>query len=102
MNDVLHWLFMQKRYTNENLPPTHDSLTMHLIGVNFQSMVLVRCLQPKQNFPSVSGNGWYVKDSDIETVLMNKEPARKGLIELTECSCKKSACGTLAYYMPTK
>ena len=27
---------------------------------------------------------------------MNKEPAPKGLIELTACSCKKSACGTRA------
>ena len=57
-------------------------------------MVWVRCLQPKQNLPSVSGNGWYVKDSDIETVFMNKEPAPKGFIELTACSCKMSACGT--------
>ena len=96
VNDVRHLLFCQKRYTNENLPPTHDSLTMHLKHVNFQSMVCVRCLQPKQNLPSVSGNGWYVKDSDLETVLMNKEPAPKGLIELTACSCKKSAYGTRA------
>ena len=96
VNDVRHWLFCKKRYTNENLSPTHDRLTMHLKRVNFQSMVWVRCLQPKQNLPSVSGNGWYVKDSDIETVLMNKEPALKGLIELIACSCKKSACGTRA------
>ena len=27
---------------------------------------------------------------------MNKEPAQKGLIELTAGSCKKSACGTRA------
>ena len=74
----------------------HDSLTMHLKRVNFQSMVWVRCPQPKQILPSVSGNGWYVKDSDIETVLMNLEPAPKGLIELTACSCKKSVCGTRA------
>ena len=93
-NDVQHWLLCQKRYTNENLPPTHNSLTMHLKRVNFQSMVWARCLQPKQNILSVSGKGWYVKDGDTETVLMNKEPAPKGLIELTACSCKKSACGS--------
>ena len=91
-----HWLFCQKRYTNENLPPTHNSKIMHLKRFNFQSMVWVRRLQPKQNLPSVSGNGWYAKDSDIETVHMNKEPAPKGLIELTACSCKKSACDTRA------
>ena len=84
--------FCQKRYTNENLPPTHDSLIMHIKRVNFKSMVWVRCLQPKQIFHSVSGNGWYIKNSDIETVLMNKEPAPMGLIELTACSCKKSVC----------
>ena len=98
VNDVRHWLFCQKRYINENLPPTHDSFTMYLKHVNFQGMVWVRYLQPKQNLPSISGNGWYVKDSDIETVLMNKEPAPKGLIELTACSCKRSACGTRACY----
>ena len=59
-------------------------------------MVWARCIQPKQNLPSVSGNGLYAKDSDIEIVLMNKEPAPKGLFELTACSCKKSACGTRA------
>ena len=48
VNDLRHWLFCQKCYTNENLPPTHDSLTMHLKRANFQSMVWVRCLQPKQ------------------------------------------------------
>ena len=72
----------------------HNSLTMHLIRVNFQSIVWARCLQPKQNILSVSGNGWYVKDGDTETVLIHKEPAPKGHIELTACSCKKSACGS--------
>ena len=33
---------------------------------------------------------------DIETVLMDKEPAPKGPIELTACSFKKSAYATRA------
>ena len=33
---------------------------------------------------------------DIQTVLMAKEPAPKGLIELKACNCKKSVCGTRA------
>ena len=78
----------------KNLPPTHNSLTMYLKRVIFQSMVWATCLQPKQNVLSVSGNGWYVKDGDTETVLMNIESAPKGLIDLTACSCKKSACGS--------
>ena len=96
VNSVRHWLFCQKPYTNENLPPTHDSLNMHIKRANFQSMVWTRCLQPKQNLPAVSGNGWDVNGMDIQTVLMTKEPAPKGLIELTACNCKKSACGTRA------
>ena len=96
VNSVRQWLFCQKRYTNENLPPTHDSLNMHIKRANFQSMVWTRCLQPKQNLPALSGNGWDVNGMDIQTVLMTKEPAPKELIELTACNCKKSACGTRA------
>ena len=96
VNSVRHWLFCQKRYTNENLPPTRDSSIMHLKRVNFQSMVWARSLQPMQNLPTLSGNGWNVNGTDIEPVLMTKDSAPKGLIELTACSCHSGM------YMQTK
>ena len=42
--------------------------------------------------PSPAGNGWELQDEHLEVLLMSKEPAPQGLLELTVCKCKKYGC----------
>ena len=80
---IRHWMFCQKRQHNENLPPTSDSLQHHIDRSNYQALVWKRALEAKQQLPAPNGNGWIFKDGLLEPVLMSKDPAPKGLLELT-------------------
>ena len=86
VDDVRFWVFCQKRQNNEDLPPTKDSLQYHMDRVIYQALVWKQTLQPMPNLPSPVGHAWELKDSNLEPVLMSKEPAPKGLLELTICN----------------
>ena len=49
-------------------------------------------MEAMQALPTPSGNGWEFQDGHLEVLLMSKDPAPKGLLELTVCKCKKSGC----------
>jgi len=52
-----------------------------------------QALDVRQNLPKPEhDNGWSISDGVQQLVLMTREPARSGLIELITCSCKKSSC----------
>jgi hypothetical protein len=89
---VRHWTFCQKKQRNENLPPTSDSLRHHINRANYQSYVWKHALDQDPNLPSPVGNGWSNVKGQLMPVLMSKEPAPRGLLELTSCRCDKSAC----------
>jgi hypothetical protein len=91
-DSVRHYLFCQKGQRNENLPPTTDSLSLHVQRANYQSLVWRGALKAKQGLPSPDGLGWENKDDVLRPVLMTKAPAPTGLLELTTCGCKKSFC----------
>ena len=57
VNSVRYWLFCQKRYTNENLPPTHDSLNMHIKRANFQAWYGQDVCNPNKIFPLCQAMG---------------------------------------------
>ena len=97
--DVLHvafryWVFCQKRQKNDGLPPTTDSLQLHIKRANYQVMVWKRSLQASQQLPTPVGNGWEMDDGCLRPLLMAKDAAPKGLAELTVCKCLKTACKT--------
>jgi len=92
---VRYWLFCQKKQRNEGLPPTSDSMSLHIKRANYQTLVWRRALYAKQDLPDPVGNGWEVTDDDqeiIQPLWMEKDPAPKGLVELSTCHCAKSAC----------
>ena len=96
-DSVRYWMFCQKGHKNEGLPPTSDSLYQHLARANFQSLVWRRALDSKQDLPSPEGHGWTLSDDGrLQPLLMKKEPAPKGLVEVTAChcqtSCHRSSC----------
>jgi len=51
-----------------------------------------RALVPYQRLPSPDGHGWTIIDGILQPVLMVKESAPRGLVELTVCGCVKSMC----------
>ena len=42
--------------------------------------------------PSPTEGGWEIVNETFRPVLISRDPAPKGLLELTTCNCKKSAC----------
>ena len=88
-----YWMFCQRRQKNEGLPPTSNSLYHHIERANYQTMAWKRCLQPIQELPSPSNNGWEESENEgLKPVLMSQDAAPEGLVELTVCKCQKSAC----------
>ena len=92
IHDVRYWLFCQKGHSNENLPPTLDGLHQHTKRANYQAYIWKKALVAIQNLPSAAEHGWEIKSEVLQPVLLTKEPAPQGLLELTVFPCKKSEC----------
>ena len=88
-NKARYFLFCQK---SQELPPTPESLSYHIKRANYQACVWKRALVPLQNLPSPEGNGWQMKDGKLSPVLMTRNPAPRGIIELAKCGCTTSEC----------
>ena len=85
-------MFCQRKQKNDGLPPTSDSLQLHIQRANYQAMIWKRSLQAFQQLPQPVGNGWEREDGGcLKPVLMTKDAAPKGLAELTVCKCMKTA-----------
>ena len=91
-DDVRYWMFCQKHQRSESLPPTSNSLRHHIERANYQAYVWKHCLNATQQLPSPVSNGWKKVDGVLEPLLMSKDPAPQGLLELTTCKCNKSVC----------
>ena len=87
-----YWVFFQKQQKSDSLPPTSDSLQLHIKRSNYQALIWKRCLDPLQQLPSPVGNGWELEEGRLKPCLMTKGAAPQGLVELTFCKCLKSAC----------
>lgn len=88
-----YWVFCQKKQRNEGLPPTSNSIQHHIERANYQTMVWKKCLRLMRGLPSPLGNGWQMCDNNvIMPLLMTKEAAPVGIMELTSCKCEKSSC----------
>ena len=77
---------------NEEMKTCHLHLKHHIQRANYQALVWKQSLKAVQNLPSPNGHGWSSIGGSLVPVLMSKEAAPSGLLELTSCKCKKSAC----------
>ena len=85
-------MFCQKKQRNDGLPPTSDSIRLHIARANYQAMVWKRSLEAFQVLPPPIGNGWELEDGCLKPVFMSQDAAPEGLGELTVCKCQKLAC----------
>ena len=56
--NIVYSLFCQKKLSGEKLPPTFDSLILHLERVNCQCFIWIKANEPMHHLPSPIGNGW--------------------------------------------
>jgi hypothetical protein len=91
-DDARYFLFCQRSLKSEELPPTSESLSHHIKRANFQACVWSRALHPFQSIPSPVGNGWKLEDGKLVPVLMTRNSAPEGIVELTTCRCTTSEC----------
>ena len=92
INYLRYYLFCKKLAKSKNLPPTEDSLLLHIQGANFQCLIRKEALNPRHDAFSPLGHGLILQDEAIVPVLMSKEPVPASLLEVTTCSCKASKC----------
>ena len=92
VNDVRHDMFCKRFTKTEALPPTQDSLGMHLLRANYQSLIRKTALQltPGNNDPV--GHGWEKDGEAIKPRLMTNPCAPESLLVVVTCSCAKSEC----------
>ena len=82
----------KKKQKSEFLSPTTDSLHHHIERCNYQALIWKRSMEAVQALPTPSSLGWDLHGENLEVLYMSREPAPKGLLELTVCKCKKSGC----------
>ena len=85
-------MFCQKKQRNKLLPLTSDCLRQHIFRANFQTYIWRQSLNGMQRLPPPEGHGWKIEDGTLKPLLITKDPAPVGLLELTTCSCKRSDC----------
>ena len=92
VDELRYLMFCQRKQKSELLPPTSDSLTLHLKRANYQAFVWRNSLVAMQELPSPENHGWALEDEALKPVLMNTDPAPRSILELTTCNCKKFEC----------
>ena len=92
VDELTYLMFCQGKLKSELLPPTSESLGLHLKSANYQGFVWRNSLVGMQELPSPEYHGWKIEDKALKPFLMNKDPAPRGILELTTCNCKKSEC----------
>ena len=75
--------FAAKNLSEENLPPTHDALILHLSRVAFQVYIWINALTTLLDLPSPIDNGWILKDGKLEQHLMSQIPAPRKVARRT-------------------
>ncbi|KAK3922266.1 Phosphoglycerate kinase [Frankliniella fusca] len=73
----------------ESIPPTEDSLMLHMKRAAFMAMTWFQSLQPWQELPSPSDFGWKRSaDGTWEVVWRLLDVAAKSCVALVRCKCK--------------
>ena len=91
INDLRYRLFCRKQSKNETLPPTADSLKLHIQRANYQCLIWKNALNAKPDLPSPIGHGWQELNGCMKPQLMTLEPAPHALMEVVTCNCKSRA-----------
>ena len=89
INDLRYKLFTKKNKIGEKLPPTLDSLLMHLCRACYQSFIWKSACNPVLALESPIGNGWKEEKETLVPEYMLFDPVPESIIELVSCKCTK-------------
>ena len=92
-------MFKGGKHDDLCLPHNKDSHMKHINRTNYQAGIYKRCMSPKPEIPSPVGNGWKKitfenKEETLAIDWMDLSPAPDSILELVNCSCKKTKCAT--------
>lgn len=93
INKARYNLFRLGKHSEEQLPPTKDSLGKHLMRANYQAAVWRRSLEQLQELPGPVGNGWLLADDGtLEIDWCDLPPAPESILKTVQCACKTGGC----------
>ena len=88
INGVRHSLLFNIS-NQEALPPTRDSLYLHIQRAHYQSFIWKRAHVPKPIIPEATEFGWEMTDAQIlKPILMSKDDISNDELKIISCSCK--------------
>ena len=92
--DTLRSIMFSKSGKPEKLPPTSDSLQLHIKRVHFQSMVWkeAHCAEPQ--LPDACEMGWKRDGTGLRPILMTLDSIPEACLEIVSCCCC-TRCQTL-------
>jgi len=91
-DEARYLLFCQKAQSNLQLPLASSSLLQHIRRANYQAYVWRKALVPRQDLPTLAGNGCMIQGNFLFPQLMTKLPAPESILELVNSQCSKSSC----------
>jgi hypothetical protein len=86
--------FLSKALNEKKMPPTLDSLMLHIRRANYQARIHKLALQAITNAPSPSNHGWTIIQGELEVKWMTLDPAPNALLNVSKCRCRVTKCRT--------
>ena len=100
VNEAREYLYFNRSFNIENVPPTKDAFYLHTRRALYQSGIWARCLEAHQRLLSPRDFGWVHSDDPIIkwTPHWKTQPdGSKEIRELWKCSCKTNCSGSAKY-----
>ena len=92
IDEVRFRLYCRDLRAEDMLPPTKDSLILHIKRSNYQAAIHRRSLLQYIDAPSPVDHGWEVVDDKLKMKWMTLSPTPDGVLHLVACKCVKSSC----------
>ena len=92
-----HSLFVKAKHDLEMLPPTHDTLELHIARANYQAKIWLqadKALTDHENNKPTDTIGWRAGVEGIEVVWKRLPAVQDACMELVTCGCK-TKCATV-------
>lgn len=88
VNELRYRLFCKsKNLQSHQLPPTKAALANHLRRANYQAFLWKHALETQME-QAPDGQGWQLKEGQLEIYWTNQAPAPDAVMELICCGCK--------------
>ena len=95
INECRYKAILKKKLPKpEKVPPTQDSLKLHLMRCNYQIYEWRNALDVNHVPNDPDGHGWERNENMLKIKWMTANPAPEEILEFTTCSCKKTSCIT--------